>query len=80
MTGCGRAEWVFLGALHSALTAKDFLPHSANHKSVFQPLAAVEVPNSQGRKYGLCFLITAPVSAKQLGPWELHHRLQGDQD
>lgn len=71
---------MFLRPLHSALTAKDFLPHSANHKSVLLPLAAVEVPNSQGRKYGLCFLTTAPVSAKQLGPWELHHRLQGDQD
>lgn len=37
---------MFLGALHSALTAKGFLPHSANRKSVLLPLAAVEVPNS----------------------------------
>lgn len=50
VTECGGTGWVLLGALHSALTAEDFLPHSANHKSVLLLLAAVEVPNSQGRK------------------------------
>jgi len=37
----------FLCVLHVALTAEDFLPHSANHKGDLMPLAAVEVPNSQ---------------------------------
>lgn len=34
------AEWMFLWVLHNALTANDFLPHSAHHKGDLLPSAA----------------------------------------
>lgn len=46
-TGHGGARVGVLWVLHDALTAKDFLPHSENHKGDLLPSAAVEIPNSQ---------------------------------